>query len=101
MKYATYSFYLPKVKNPSEKLAPHVTIRNKGKFIETAFSVDNTTDACYIGDDVTPSDFRYWDFTILTESEFLDLALAKNENSYLAEDGTIVMPFDDPYLSSL
>ena len=42
-----------------------------------------------------------WNFTILTQSEFLDLALVKNENSYLAEDGTIVMPFDDPYLSSL
>jgi hypothetical protein len=100
MKYATYDFFFP-VNNPSEGSSPCINVKAVGKFIETAFSIDSTTDACYIGDDVTPSDFPDWNFTILTESEFLDLALAKNENSYLAEDGTIVMPFDDPYLSSL
>lgn len=100
MKYATYTTYFP-VDHLPEGYTPHFYLRFNDKFIEDAFCIDNTKNACYIGDDVTQTGLSNWNFTILTQSEFLDLALAKNENSYLAEDGTIVMPFDDPYLSSL
>jgi len=99
MKYATYEVYFPE-KNSLEGVTPHVTVRADGKFIETAFSTNNFTDVCYVGDNVTASGLSNWNFTLITQSQALDLALAKNENAYLAEDGTIVMPFDDPYFSS-
>lgn len=100
MKYATYTLYFPGV-DGSEGFTPHATVRNQGKFIETAFSIDNVTDLCYIGDDVIFIGLSVWNFKSLTQSEALNLALAKNPDSYLAEDGTIVMPFDDPFLSSI
>jgi hypothetical protein len=99
MKYATYEIYIT-VENPSEGTAPHDTIRSNGKFIETAFGIGNGKDVCYIGDDIAENDFPNWNFKIITQSKALELALAINKDSYLAEDGKIVMPFDDPYRSS-
>jgi hypothetical protein len=100
MKYATYTLYFSP-ENPLAASTPHVYVRLNGKFIETAFGIGNGKDVCYIGDDIAESDFPNWNFKIITQSKALELALAINENSYLAEDGKIVMPFDDPYLSSL
>jgi hypothetical protein len=100
MKYATYKVYFPE-ENNLEGTTPHVTVRANGKFIETAFSIDNVTDVCYVGDNVTASGLSNWSFKIITQSEALELALKKNANSYLTEDGTINMPFDDPYLNSI
>jgi hypothetical protein len=99
MKYATWELHFP-TEGSLEGTTPESVVRSQGKFIEGAFFLSNNLILGYVGDDVTATGLSDWKFTLITQGQALDLALAKNESAYLAEDGNIVMPFDDPYSSS-
>jgi hypothetical protein len=100
MNYATWDLYFP-TEGSLEGTSPESVVRSNGGFISGAFFINNNSILGYVGDDVIATGLHDWNFKVISQSKALELALAKNENSYLAEDGTIVMPFDDPYLSSL
>jgi hypothetical protein len=100
MKYATWNLYFP-TEGSLEATTPESVVASNGKFILGAFFLDDNSILGYAGDDVDATGLSNWNFTLITQSQALDLALAKNENSYLAENGTIVMPFDNPYSNSI
>jgi hypothetical protein len=100
MKYATWRVYLP-TQGSVEGTTPEETIRSAGKVAEGGFFTSDFDIVGYVGDDVTATGLSDWKFKIISQSKALDLATAKNSDSYFAEDGRIVLPLNDPATNGL
>lgn len=87
MKYATWKVSFKN--STTEGTSPDPVVSEQGQYIEGILVLDNFITAGYTSDDINVSELEEWDFTEITQDQFLSLAINENPKATLDSDGKV------------